>query len=260
MKNIPSFDDFLNESIKKSEFLKLDDSGMADAIIDDSATLSFIGRDAIARVIMRLADSDTNKAKELVDSIDLSTLNLYALCKIAKSLPEYAKKAIVGAAKSNTKEKLGLSMLFDFYGAVNGPRDITPIVGYIPKTEILEAIVHCPTLIAVIDPKMCAIGAVAYKKLFKTVEFLCTPDEFISIKQKQAFMDNLPRAFKQKLKDYSNGDFSNVYGMPCCASFNNRFFVGREEGKYIGKYVSKEMMNTEEGVQYFNRWFSQLSA
>jgi hypothetical protein len=257
MKNILTFEDFLNESIKKSEFAKLDDVSQANAIINDNSILSYISGDKLAGIIEGLRDKET--LKKLVDSLNLADLKLYPLMKIANNLPEYGENVINAISKGNIKERIDVHAFIAFYRAVSRIQKMRPLLPLLTKTAPVELVISCPTLIELFDPKACAKSA--SNDLGTSLLFITLPDEFVTIKQKQEFVNNLSKKLVDELDNYSNGDYRSIrifgeYGVN--QAFSNQYMVGSEESKFVGKYNKNIKMASDEGVDFFNGWFNQI--
>ena len=260
MKHIQNFEEFLNESLNKSQFVKLSYEEMANAIIEDPSRISFISGDKFANIISQIR-GNKELLMSLVDSVNLDDLKLFPLTQIAAYLPEYGQKVLNIIAKGKLKEKMNVSQFFDLYNAVPDTNEMSKILKLLPITILIDLVNYCPTLIELITPEMCAKSALTFggSAYYHCLEFLTLPDEFVTIKDKQDFIDGLSRNVKKQLKSYSEGDLSLVKNSRFPGAFSNQNFVGPFGIKSLGKYSTNLKGDTEEGLEHFNKWANQLT-
>ena len=260
MKKLLSFDEFVNESLNKSQFNKLDYEEMANAIIEDPSSISFISGDKFASIVRDLRGNN-ELLKSLVDSINIEDLKLWPLTCIADVLPEYGQKVLDVIASGKIKEKMNISQFFDLYNAVPDFGKMSKILKYVPTTILIDLVNFCPTLIELITPEMCAKSALTSGKTayYHCLSFITLPDEFVTIRDKQDFIDGLSKNVKKQLKSYSDGDLNMVGNSGFISAFSNQNFVGPEGIKFLGKYSTNLKADTAEGLEYFNKWATQLT-
>lgn len=260
MKNLLTFEDFVNESLNKSQFKKLDYEEMANAIIEDPSSISFISGDKFASIVRDLRGNN-ELLKSLVDSINIEDLKLWPLTCIADVLPEYGQKVLDVIASGKIKEKMNVSQFFDLYNAVPDFGKMSKILKYVPTTILIDLVNYCPTLIELITPEMCAKSASTFggSAYYHCLSFITLPDEFVTIRDKQEFVDGLSKNVKKQLKSYSDGDLNMVRNSRFPGAFSNQSFVGPEEIKFLGKYSTNLKGDTAEGLEYFNKWATQLT-
>ena len=262
MKNLLTFEDFVNESLNKSQFNKLDYDGMANAIIEEPSSLSFISGDKFAMVIKSLGETKKlDLLKRLVDSINLDDLKIFPLSEIATHLPGYAEKVLEVISKGRLKEKVDISSFFDLYRTISKPNEISKIIKFVPLTDLVNIVNNCPTLIKLISPEMCAKSAMTFGRsaYYHCLDFLTLPDEFVTIKEKQEFINSLSKNIKAQLKSYFEGELNLVSNAIFTGPFNNQYYISPLENKFFNKYKNNLKADTPEGLEFFKTWGSQLS-
>jgi|LakMenE01Jun11ns_1017448.scaffolds.fasta_scaffold9800905_2 hypothetical protein len=259
MKHIQTFGEFINESVNKSSFLKMNSIDQANSIIEDPLVMSYISGDKFAGIIADLrGDNDT--IKRLVNSINLEDLKLWPLTRLAEFFPEYGPQVVDILLKGKVKEKLNLSIFFTLYNSLPNMNKLKDLP-QIPKGIYVESVNWCPTLIEIFTPEICAKSTIAEGRgaIYQALRFITLPDEFVSIKDKQTYVDALSKPIKKQLDEYSQGDLGKINETFTESAFSNRFLVGKNEQKFVGKYNTNLRSNTPEGLSYFNKWATQLT-
>jgi len=249
MKNLQTFDEFINEELSKKQFISLEDFNKIDALIENPYLLKYIpGREFYTILNMGI---ESTKLKNLLDAVDFSIYGVTWIVGIAKIFPEYADIII---EKMKSAKKIESWDLMTLSSAI-GIDAASELINKVPKTQYMEMINKNTEWFPIFKNMN-----IQPNNPYELVDFIVLPDELLSIKDKQRVIDKVNKKAISELKQYVEDPHkSKMIGMLYNPPYSNP--NTDKQNKFFNKF--SELKDTPyvhpSFIEKFNNFYSQMT-